>query len=139
MSTYKVSFDFDGTLAINTIKLYAKDLIDRGIEVWIVTSRFDNQEHIKRFHVSPEFYHKVNYDLNEIAEELGIPKSRIIYTNMISKWKFIKDKEFLWHLDDDWIETDDINKNAKPTKGISCWGTPKWREKCEKIIKKREL
>jgi len=56
---------------------------------------------------------------------------------MTSKWRFLKAKGFLWHLDDDWIENDEINQNAKPIKGINCWGTPNWRQKCEKIIEQR--
>jgi len=40
-SSPKVSFDFDGTIVVDTIKAYAKELIDRGFEVWIVTSRWD--------------------------------------------------------------------------------------------------
>ena len=40
----KVSFDWDGTLEIMHVQEYAKELIERGIEVWIVTSRFSDDE-----------------------------------------------------------------------------------------------
>ena len=38
----KVSFDFDGTLSRKDVQEYAKSLVNSGLEVWIVTSRFDD-------------------------------------------------------------------------------------------------
>lgn len=35
----KVSFDFDDTLSKPKVQEYAKELINRGIEVYIVTAR----------------------------------------------------------------------------------------------------
>ena len=39
----KVSFDFDSTLSRKDVQSFAKELVDRGLEVWIVTSRFDDE------------------------------------------------------------------------------------------------
>ena len=38
----KVSFDFDSTLSKDKIEDFAKELLDKGFEVWIVTTRKDN-------------------------------------------------------------------------------------------------
>jgi len=38
----KVVFDYDDTLSIPSIQEYAKMLIEKDVEVWIVTSRFDD-------------------------------------------------------------------------------------------------
>lgn len=40
----KVSFDFDGTLEPPIVQQYAKELIEKGIEVWVVTSRSKNKK-----------------------------------------------------------------------------------------------
>jgi len=39
----KVSFDFDGTLSKKDVQKFAKELVEEGHEVWIVTSRFSNE------------------------------------------------------------------------------------------------
>ena len=40
----RVSFDMDSTLDIPSIQEYAKMLVEKGIEVWIVTSRYDSED-----------------------------------------------------------------------------------------------
>ena len=57
---------------------------------------------------------------------------------MEDKWLFMKDKNFIWHLDDDWVELNLINKNLN-TVGISVFGNENWRNKCEKILKKARM
>jgi len=39
----KVSFDFDSTLSRKDVQDFAKKLVSEGYEVWIVTSRFDDE------------------------------------------------------------------------------------------------
>lgn len=132
----KVSFDFDGTLAEEHIKRYAVELIKRGIEVWIVTSRFTTEEYIKRFHTNLHAGKLANEDLFDTAEELGIPEDRIYFTNMSSKWHFFKEnQDFIWHLDDDWIENKEILNNTE-TKAINSWGNSSWKQKCKRILKR---
>jgi len=129
----KISFDFDGTLARPHIQEYAKELIDRGLEVWIVTSRFDDENYAKHHFTNLHKGEPANKDLYEVAKELGIPEDRIYFTNMCDKYEFLKDKEFIWHLDDDWIENKLILKNTK-TKAIDAWGNSSWKQKCERIL-----
>ena len=39
----KVSFDFDHTLSRKDVQTFAKELVNEGHEVWIVTSRFSDE------------------------------------------------------------------------------------------------
>jgi len=125
----KVSFDFDATLSTEHIQKYAKELIERGIEVWIVTSRWENVDNYKHF------INATNDDLFKVAEDLGIPRERIHFTNMEDKWEFLKDKDFIVHLDDDWVENKMILKYTK-TKAVNSFGNSSWRQKCERILKR---
>ena len=55
---------------------------------------------------------------------------------MDDKWPFLKfHDDFLWHIDDDWIENKNILKYTK-TKAISSLGA-NWKSKCERLIKKK--
>lgn len=40
----KVSFDYDGTLFLTSVEEYDKELVQRGIEVWVVTSRVGDDD-----------------------------------------------------------------------------------------------
>ena len=137
-SEIKVSFDFDGTLERESIQRYAKELVERGHEVWIVTSRFGDDERYKTFFQTTIPVGRTNEDLFEIAASLGIPRERVHFTDMDDKWPFFKYyQEMLWHIDDDWLENKEILKNTK-TKAINSIG-PNWKGKCERIIKKKML
>lgn len=132
----KVSFDFDGTLEYKSIQEYAKELVTRGVEVWIVTSRFSNGEMYKKFFMTTISIENINKEIFEIAELVGIPKHQIIFTNMVDKWVFFSGHpDFIWHLDDDWQENTQILKRTK-VKAISAFGSPNWKQKCERVLKK---
>ena len=126
----KVSFDFDGTLSRIDVQKYAKTLLDKGIEVWIVTSR-NHEKNAENL--------QWNDDLYEVAKSLKIPKSQIHFMNWWltenDKWEFLKDHAFIWHLDDDFTELKKIKRNTK-TLGISCFGNTTWKRKCDKLINK---
>ncbi|HPI81678.1 MAG TPA: hypothetical protein PK122_00395 [Candidatus Paceibacterota bacterium] len=135
-SDIKVSFDFDGTLERESVQKYAKELVERGHEVWIVTSRFGSDEKYKTFFMTTTPVGLTNEDLFQIASDIGIPEERIHFTNMDDKWPFLKfHDDFLWHIDDDWIENKNILKYTK-TKAISSLGA-NWKSKCERLIKKK--
>lgn len=125
----KVSFDFDYTLSKKSIQEYAKELIDREYEVWIVTSRYDDNN-VNKY---PDKSYN-NNDLYAIADILTIPKEHIQFMNMGDKSDFFFDKDFIWHLDDDVIEINLINALTK-TKGISCYRSTNWKYKCERLLK----
>jgi hypothetical protein len=127
--TNKISFDFDSTLDRKEIQDFAKELSEKGFELHITTSRVS-----KRFG-RPEW----NKDLFEVAEILRIAISNIHFTEGDDKWKFLKDKGFLFHLDDDCIECELIQENTDviPISHYNCredFGGKNWKEKIKKLL-----
>jgi hypothetical protein len=118
----KVSFDFDSTLDHKILQDYAKELIERDFEVWVVTTR----------------NHALFVDVKEVTDRLKIPSWRVIFTSGSDKWLFFKDwrdDPFIWHIDDDFHECKCINrKESFATKAIEFWNNPSWKEECERII-----
>lgn len=133
----KVSFDFDGTLDRESVQKYAKELVEKGFEVWIVTARFDSKEAYTKEFI--EKYGIVDIEreharLFEIADTCGISRDHIKFTNMELKSEFFKDNpDFMWHLDDDWIELRVINTFTRVT-AISATSSA-WRHKCDRYIR----
>ena len=121
----KCSFDFDQTLDRPIVQQYARELINRGIDVWVCTARFSDKRA-----PSPDW----NKDLYEVTDSLGIPRNKIIFVEMADKYKFLENQGFIWHLDDDWVELNMLNKFTN-VKGISSFGNPKWKFKCDKLLK----
>lgn len=121
----KVSFDFDSTLDKKLVQEFAESLINKGHEIWICTSRThpDNSK--------PGW----NDDLFLVSDRLGIPRDQIIFCNHEIKSDFLKDKGFVWHLDDDWIELNEINRTTDIV-GISVFGNSTWKQKCTKLLTK---
>jgi len=129
----KVSFDFDDTLDRESVQKYATELLERGLEVWILTFRFDNETYAKTHGTDQYRGSLANRDLFEVADQLGIPHDQIHFTNMASKWEWLKDKDFVFHLDDDWVEVRLISERTQ-TRGVSYFGNPNWKHKCEKAL-----
>lgn len=123
-----VSFDFDGTLDRKDIQEYCRYLIQSELDVEVIVCTF-RLEFVER---NPNW----NDDLFRVCEELGIPKDKIIFTNMGEKSEYLPDN-VLWHLDDDWSVMRDLQKNTKIIP-ISCFGSSGWREKCERLINNYE-
>lgn len=128
----RVSFDFDNTLSRSDVQEFSKDLVSKGIEVWIVTSRFDDESAMeKNWH----WIKGQNQTLFDIADDCGIRKENIKFTCMESKSIFLKDKGFIFHLDDDSIELMDILEI-----GDKCFPANvdhfEWKITCQEKIKK---
>lgn len=122
-----VSFDFDSTLSRKDVQEYAKELISRGIDVWVVTSRFDDlQKHLYPFNPS-------NEDLWSVVDELSIARHKVRFTCMESKSKYLVRTKVIWHLDDDSIELSEMRMMNCETIGISV-KAGNWKHKCEKIL-----
>jgi len=123
----KVSFDFDGTLSRNDVQDYAKSLMNKGLDVWVTTSRYDEEnKHLYRFNPT-------NEDMYKVTDKLKLSREKIIFCNMQDKVD-IMSHDFIWHLDDDWYELNCINARSKII-GISVFGNSKWKLKCNKLIK----
>jgi len=128
----KVSFDFDGTLEFQNVQDYAAQLLKRGIEVWVVTTRWDEN-------------HKHKYPLNstlddlwEVVDRLGIPRWHVRFTCMEWKATYLKGTNFVWHLDDN----DEEVSKCKKLQGcnvpiIDVFGNS-WEEKCERLLKAKD-
>jgi hypothetical protein len=128
----KVSFDFDHTLSRKDVQSFAKELVDEGHEVWIVTSRFsDEAAKEKKWH----WIEGQNQKLFDVAQDCGIKKENIQFTCMESKSVFLKNKGFVFHLDDNDIELMDIFESKDSCRAIHV-DHFEWKETCQNILKK---
>jgi hypothetical protein len=119
-----ITFDFDGTLARPIVQEYARELICRGFNVHIVTTRLETGSGI----------YVDNSDLFEVARDLNISESNIKFTNMQYKSPTIKNLKSIIHFDDNVDELELINSNTDCI-GLSVCGTTSWRAKAERILK----
>jgi hypothetical protein len=126
----KVSFDFDGTLQTEEVQEYAKELINRGIEVWVVTTRYDENQ----MHLYAGGEENID-DLWEVVDRLGIPRWKVRFTCMEWKWKYLKDTKFLWHLDDNFEEFGHARVNGCKVPIILLKGD--WKQKCEELLNEK--
>lgn len=138
----KVSFDFDGTLEREDVQEYAKKLIKLGIEVWVVTTRYDsNHQHKWTLKFPEEQWAKVcantdgdpNFGLWGVIEKLGIPRHHVRFTCMEWKYTYLKGTKFLWHLDDNPEEFTHAKTNGCNVPMIQV-EAGSWKQKCEKLI-----
>lgn len=121
----RVSFDFDGTLTNPVIQQYARELVIKGIDVFIVTGRYNELLRVMNGD-------KTNDDLFDLADEIGIPHKHIVFTNRADKSYTLGGSGLVWHLDDDLNALNDINRYSD-VKGV--WiGDSEWKEKCEELI-----
>ena len=129
----KVSFDYDGTLALPQVEEFAKELVDKGYEVWIVTSRVgDDDDPPNQIWKSPDW----NKDLWESCERIGIPKNQVKFTKFADKIEFLKDKDYLFHLDDDLYELMAIVESKDSCQPLNV-GHFEWKENCLEVLNKK--
>lgn len=129
MNNIKVSFDFDSTLSRTDVQAFARQLCQMGYEVWIVTSRFNNEELLKKW----PWITEQNQKLFKVADECGIHRDRIHFTNMESKSIFLKGKGFKFHLDDDEVELMDILESKDSCRAVNV-DHFEWLQTCESIL-----
>ena len=129
----KCSIDFDDTLSGKYVQKYVKELISKGIEVWLCTTRYDNKN-VKKHYAKK--YINVNDELYKICKEVGISKDKILFTNMIWKSEFFNtnDYDFLFHLDNSKEELKLATIFSCKIPFINC--TVKgWKKECNKLLK----
>lgn len=127
----KVSFDYDNTLDRKDVQEYATKLVGMGIEVWVVTSRFDTETALNN---RWWWIEESNLKLIKEAENCGISKDNIIFTCMEDKSNFLKGKGFIFHLDDDEVELESIIESGDNCIGINVDDID-WLIQCENKIK----
>lgn len=130
----KISFDFDSTLSLQSVQDFATSLINRGYDLWVITSRLPDG-HDPKYKIKGMWVPIDNSDLFKVTDRLGIKREQIIFTSHQLKSEVMNEMglEFIFHLDDDWVELNHINRETK-TIGVSCFGTSGWKQKCEKIL-----
>lgn len=136
----KVSFDFDGTLERPFTQLYARWLLSIGVEVHVVTSRYESWEAAPQSHklkfqqlYPAEIELNFNKDLFDVVNKVGI--TDVHFTNFDDKANFFDTMRdvFLFHLDDANFEVASINRNQSVLP-IMIKGS--WIDKCNRILKK---
>lgn len=123
----KVSFDFDGTLQTEEVQLYAEQLIQKGVEVWVTTTRWD-ENHKHKYEDNPTLD-----DLWEVVDRLGIPRHQVRFTNMQWKYTYLTGTHFHWHLDDNESEITKARINECNVPMIQV-GQSTWKQKCEQLL-----
>jgi len=119
----KVSFDFDSTLDNQHVQNFAKKLMDDGFDVHIVTGRPTHWSSYEKWD---------NDDLYAVAKKLNIKKENIHFNDFkLKKYFFLKNEDFIFHLDDDHIETEEINFF---TKVPAILFDEKWMDNIMKLI-----
>jgi len=126
----KVSFDFDGTLSRKDVQSFAKKLVDIGLEVWIVTSRCATEPALEK---GWYWIERQNQELYDVAESCGIKRENIQFTEHVDKIVFLKDKKFVFHLDDDMDELIYIRESGDKCAPINV-GHLSWEEYCTEEI-----
>lgn len=129
---HKVSFDFDSTLSRKDVQSFAKELITLGHDVWIVTSRCATEPALER---GWHWVERQNQELYDVAEEVGIPKDKIVFTEHVDKIKYLQGKDFTFHLDDDEFELMAILESKDTCKAINVEHF-EWMETCKEVLKK---
>lgn len=123
-----VSFDFDGTLSRPDVQQYAAELIRRGLNVWVVTARFD-ENHQYRYQNNP-----ANTDLWAVTDALKILPQQVRFQNMRPKAEYLEGTRIIWHLDDDPVELSQMQKSTCcSVVGISVLSGG-WQQKCERAL-----
>jgi hypothetical protein len=93
----KISFDYDGTLSTVKGKELAAEKIATGHDVWIITARQREDN---------------NNAVYTTAERLGIPRSRIKFTNGKDKYPYMVRYDIDIHYDNNQEQVDKINANT---------------------------
>jgi len=131
----KLSFDFDGTLSRIDVQEYAKSLVESGHEVWIITSRYSAEAGMEK---GWPWIEQQNLAVFSVAEECGILKERIIFTNGADKIHWIKSQGFAFHLDDDVDELMKISEGQDPCRPVNV-DHFEWKKSCNKVIEDGRL
>lgn len=96
----KISFDYDGTLSRQEIFNAAELLLRGNYILYVITKRFDypqkNQKH-------------ANNDIRDVCQTLKIPKDHLIFTNGLSKAKFIELNNIDIHFENNLDEINEIS------------------------------
>lgn len=97
----RISFDFDGVLSTPRGRKLAQLVIEGGATVYIITARMRSQSE----------------DVYRVADDLGIKRERVIFTNNRDKWHVMAQYRIGTHYDDNAEQITKINEKTQ-TKGV---------------------
>lgn len=125
----KISFDFDSTLDHAEVQAVAKELIEKGYNVCILTTRYSD---VTKYH-----FPATNADLFKVAETLGIKE--INFTEYRWKFEVIDSLGITIHVDDNWRdEVHPINDACKARAvAFDSWNK-EWIDELHKEISEAE-
>jgi biotin operon repressor len=128
----QITVDYDQTLSRKEIQDYIKELIDSGVDAWVVTARFDDlHKHLYDTHLEYD-----NEDLWRVIDYVGIPHYKVRFTCLESKADYLENTNVIWHLDDNQDELNAINKRVKRLKTIGVDSlSSNWKESCNRLLK----
>lgn len=123
----KVSFDFDETLSRPEVQEYAAELLANGIDVWVVTTRYDeNHKHRYPFNATLD-------DLWQVVDKIGIPRWKVRFTCFEYKHTYLDGTDFRFHLDDNLKERELMCQNGCDVPFVYV-NQNDWRERCDFLI-----
>jgi len=113
----RISFDFDSTLEMIPVQLYAQNLVKLGFDVWVTTRRGEDWN---------------NEDLKRVIEKVGIPFENVVFLNLKNKYTFFEGRnDYLWHIDDD---PDDLILMSQWTNVIGIDVYSDYQYQCNKLL-----
>lgn len=125
----KIAIDFDKTLTRSDVQEFVLELIEKGIDIYILTYRYDNANFYK---YEGKYQPYDNIDLWEFVERLGLSR-KVIFTNCQPKSEYLNmTNDFVLLLDDDYRVMSDLTHNSKvlPIQVNS----PSYKKKIKKIL-----
>lgn len=143
-SKYVITIDFDSTLSRSVVQSWAKELVQLGFDVWVVTTRRTvynqrmtlNNSNFKCKDVEYTHYllNNCNDKVYEIASEVGIKPAKVLFTDYEWKAVFLHDLNSLVHLDDNTEEFFQIRKFECKTIGLQVLSVTTWQNKLVRIL-----
>ena len=117
----KIALDFENVLTTNKGFDFANDLLNEGVEVYVVSSRIG---HIKSNH---------NSDLLKVVRHLNLPYSNVIFT-LNKQGYFANHSGFKFYLSDNMIDLQLVDKDVN---SIPLFGNENWRSDCLDLVADR--
>ena len=104
----RISVDFDGCLSEKHVQNTVREIIAKGYDVFILTSRNDG---ILRIDYSHEY--GTNEVVYKVASEVGVKTWKVCFTNQTSKAKYLANTKIQIHIDNDPKELEAIRTLTK--------------------------
>ena len=131
----KISFDFDGTLEYKEVQEFAKELIGKGHQVCILTTRYSNPMSYSWAKSNPKHAKTLHDNLFAVAKYIGIKE--INFTEYQWKTTKIDELKIDLHLDDNF--GDEVVPINATRRAYAVWYDPrrKWKEQMLEFIERK--